>query len=164
MKKHRWLAMAIFLCLLVTCVVPTRLAQVRPADRGAGGARPVRPPIRLVVGIVIDQFRYDYLLRFEDQFAPGGFRRFLNGGANFTDNHYLHTPTYTAPGHATFMSGTTPALNGIIGNEWYDRETSEEVSSVSDTEGAFFSSSWRIDRTMRAISSASTSVTSGTLV
>ena len=133
MKKNRWLARAIFLCLIVTSVVPTRLAQVRRADRRADVARPVRPSIRLVVGIVIDQFRYDYLMRFEDQFAPGGFRRFLHGGANFTDNHYLHTPTYTAPGHATFMSGTTPALNGIIGNEWYDRATSREVSSVSDS-------------------------------
>ncbi len=102
------------------------------AQQRRGAARARSGGVRLVVGIVIDQFRYDYLTRFEDQFVEGGFRRFLTQGANFTDNNYLHTPTYTAPGHATFMSGTTPALNGIIGNEWFDRETGRVTTSVSD--------------------------------
>lgn len=88
--------------------------------------------VRLVVGIAIDQFRYDYLTRFEDQFGEGGFKRLLNGGANFTNANYIHTPTFTACGHATFMSGATPAMNGIIANEWYDRETGKVVTSVSD--------------------------------
>ncbi len=88
--------------------------------------------VRLVVGIAIDQFRYDYLTRFEDQFGEGGFKRLLNGGAVFTNANYIHTPTYTACGHATMMSGATPAANGIIANEWYDRETGKVVTSVSD--------------------------------
>jgi predicted AlkP superfamily pyrophosphatase or phosphodiesterase len=87
---------------------------------------------RLIVGIVIDQFRYDYLGRFENSFGEGGFKRLLKGGAVFANANYLHTPTYTACGHATFMSGTTPAQNGIIGNEWFDRETGKRVTSVSD--------------------------------
>jgi predicted AlkP superfamily pyrophosphatase or phosphodiesterase len=121
------------LCFVMVSLILSPLAQVRPRGRGEVGSGQTRTSIRLVVGIVIDQFRYDYLTRFEDQFVEGGFRRFLQRGANFTDNNYLHTPTYTAPGHATFMSGTTPALNGIVGNEWYDRATGREVSSVSDS-------------------------------
>lgn len=111
-----------------------------PVGRGSSTAsqqrrspRESRRPVRLVVGIVIDQFRYDFLTRFESQYVEGGLKRFLTRGANFTDNNYLHTPTYTAPGHATFMSGTTPALNGIIGNDWYDRETSKVTTSVADS-------------------------------
>jgi len=111
-----------------------------PVGRGSSTAsqqrRPAREsgrPIRLVVGIVIDQFRYDFLTRFESQYVEGGLKRFLTRGANFADNNYLHTPTYTAPGHATFMSGTTPALNGIIGNDWYDRESGKVTTSVADS-------------------------------
>jgi predicted AlkP superfamily pyrophosphatase or phosphodiesterase len=100
-------------------------------------SRAVQEPgrrIRLVVGIVIDQFRYDYLTRFERQFGEGGFRRLLNAGAVFSNANYIHTPTYTACGHATFMTGATPAMNGIVGNDWYDRETGKAVTSVSDSE------------------------------
>src|SRR5262245_27770635 len=90
-------------------------------------------PVRLIVGIVIDQFRYDYLTRFRDQFGEGGFKRLLDGGAVFTNANYIHVPTYTACGHATFMSGATPSMNGIIGNEWYDRASGKRVTSVSDS-------------------------------
>ncbi len=55
-----------------------------------------------------------------------------SGGANFTNANYIHVPTYTACGHSTFMSGATPSMNGIIGNEWYDRETARRVTSVND--------------------------------
>ncbi|MBK6799907.1 MAG: alkaline phosphatase family protein [Acidobacteria bacterium] len=85
------------------------------------------------MGIVIDQFRFDYLERFEDQFGPGGFKRFLNSGSVFANANYLHTPTYTACGHAAFMSGTTPSMNGIIGNDWFDRESGKRITSVSDS-------------------------------
>jgi predicted AlkP superfamily pyrophosphatase or phosphodiesterase len=101
-------------------------AQQRPS-RGA------TPKPRLVIGIVIDQFRYDYLTRFEKSFGEGGFKRLLRRGAVFANANYTHTPTYTACGHATFMSGTTPAHNGIVGNEWFDRETGKRVTSVSDS-------------------------------
>ena len=111
---------------IITITPAMRAQQRRAAVRTASG------PVRLVVGIVIDQFRYDYLTRFEDQFVEGGFKRLLTQGANFTDANYLHTPTYTAPGHATFMSGTTPAHNGIVGNDWYDRETGKVTTSVAD--------------------------------
>ncbi|MBI3425016.1 MAG: alkaline phosphatase family protein [Acidobacteria bacterium] len=94
-------------------------------------------PVKLVVGIVIDQFRYDYLQRFADQFSAGGFRRLLNGGAVFTNANYPQTPTYTACGHAMFMTGSVPATNGIIGNEWYDRASGKTITSVSDDKAQF---------------------------
>jgi predicted AlkP superfamily pyrophosphatase or phosphodiesterase len=102
-------------------------AAAQQRRRAANAGKP-----RLVVGIVIDQFRADYLTRFEDQFGEGGFKRLLREGANFTNAHYIHTPTYTACGHATFMSGAPPAMSGIVGNEWWDRETGKRVTSVSD--------------------------------
>jgi predicted AlkP superfamily pyrophosphatase or phosphodiesterase len=87
---------------------------------------------KLVVGIVIDQFRYDYLERFSDLFGEDGFQRLVREGAVFSDAQYLHAVTVTAPGHAAFMTGSIPSLNGIIGNEWFDRAEGKEVTSVSD--------------------------------
>ena len=103
-------------------------AQNRPQTRGE-----TKPAVKLVVGIVIDQFRTDYLVRFADQFVDGGFRRMLTTGANFANAAYIHTPTYTACGHATFMTGATPSMNGIVGNEWFDRTANRRVTSVSDS-------------------------------
>ncbi len=82
--------------------------------------------------IVVDQFRYDYLERFGDLFGPNGFGRLLRDGASWTQSNYDHAPTYTAPGHATMMTGAYPAESGIIGNEWLDRATGKRVTSVSD--------------------------------
>ncbi len=88
---------------------------------------------RLVLLIVVDQFRYDYLDRFGDLFAANGFRRLLRDGASWTQSNYDHMPTYTAPGHATMMTGAYPAETGIIGNEWLDRATGTRITSVSDS-------------------------------
>lgn len=122
-----------FLCFLLTLVLtlsstPNLAAQTRTQTRNAAP-----PPIKLVIGIVIDQFRADYLVRFADQFVDGGFRRMLTTGANFANAAYLHTPTYTACGHATFMSGASPSMNGIVGNEWFDRSTNQRIFSVTDS-------------------------------
>src|SRR5215210_6265187 len=94
------------------------------------GQRRTRP--RLVLLIVVDQFRYDYLERFGDLFVIGGIGRLLRDGASWADANYDHAPTKTAPGHATLMTGTWPAENGIIGNDWFDRATGKKVASVSD--------------------------------
>jgi predicted AlkP superfamily pyrophosphatase or phosphodiesterase len=125
------LALALCFILALANIFSTTTAgrQRRRAPTPPASAQPVR----LVVGIVIDQFRYDYLTRFRDQFGEGGFKRLLDGGAVFTNANYIHTPTYTACGHATFMTGATPSMNGIIGNEWYDRASGKKVTSVSDS-------------------------------
>jgi predicted AlkP superfamily pyrophosphatase or phosphodiesterase len=93
-------------------------------------AAPQKP--KLILAIVIDQFRYDYLTRFRAEYH-GGFDRLLNQGAVFTNARYEHFPTVTAIGHSTFLSGATPAISGIIGNDWYDRQTGKSVTSVSDS-------------------------------
>lgn len=86
---------------------------------------------KLVLGIVVDQFRYDYLTRFRTDYS-GGLDRLLRRGAVFTNARYEHYPTVTAVGHATFMTGATPSLSGIIGNDWFDRQTGKKVTSTSD--------------------------------
>lgn len=86
---------------------------------------------KLVVGIVIDQFRFDYLNRFHKEYT-GGFARFFERGAVFANAHHEHFPTVTAIGHSTFLSGATPSISGIVGNSWYDRTTGKPVTSVSD--------------------------------
>src|SRR4051794_30383064 len=92
-------------------------------------AAPKKP--KLVLAIVIDQFRYDYLTRFRSEYHAG-FDRLLTKGAVFTNANYIHFPTVTAVGHSTFLSGAIPAISGIIGNEWFDRDENKQVTSVSD--------------------------------
>ncbi|PKP43731.1 MAG: alkaline phosphatase [Bacteroidetes bacterium HGW-Bacteroidetes-13] len=87
---------------------------------------------KLVVGIVVDQMRYDYLTRFYNRFGEGGFKRLMNEGFNCQNNHFNYIPTYTAPGHASIFTGTTPSMHGIIGNNWYDKDSNEDVYCVSD--------------------------------
>ncbi len=87
---------------------------------------------KLIVVIDIDQFRYDYLPRFRQYFGVGGFNYLLENGANFTNASYKYGATTTGPGHATMLSGAYPNLNGIISNEWYDRETHAPVYCVED--------------------------------
>lgn len=94
-------------------------------------AAPLSDRPKLVLGIVIDQFRYDYLTRFRPDYSAG-LDRLLRRGAVFTNARYEHFPTVTAAGHATFMTGATPSLSGIIGNDWFDRESGKRVTSVSD--------------------------------
>ena len=77
---------------------------------------------KLVVGIVVDQMRTDYLYRYWNDFGEGGFKRLVGDGFFCSDNHYSYAPTYTGPGHASVYTGTTPAVHGIIANDWFDRE------------------------------------------
>lgn len=88
---------------------------------------------RLVLLIVVDQFRYDYLDRFGDLFVSNGLKRMMREGGSWTETNYDHMPTYTAPGHATLMTGAWPSETGIVGNEWPDRDTGSSVTSVSDS-------------------------------
>jgi predicted AlkP superfamily pyrophosphatase or phosphodiesterase len=89
------------------------------------------PKPKLVLTIVVDQFRYDYLTRFRAGYN-GGLEDLLTKGAVFTNARYIHFPTVTAVGHSTVLSGSLPAVSGIIANEWYDRESKTNVTSVSD--------------------------------
>jgi predicted AlkP superfamily pyrophosphatase or phosphodiesterase len=87
---------------------------------------------KLVVGIVVDQMRYDYLTRFYNRFGEGGFKRMIKEGFNCKNNHFNFIPTKTGPGHTAIFTGTTPKYNGIIGNDWYDKELGRNVNCVED--------------------------------
>lgn len=88
---------------------------------------------KLVVGIVVDQMRYSYLPRYWNKFEEGGFKRLVKEGYSFKNNHYNYFPTYTGPGHAAIYTGTTPSVNGIVGNSWYDRSIDDGMYVVSDS-------------------------------
>jgi arylsulfatase A-like enzyme len=87
---------------------------------------------KLVVVIIIDQFRGDYLERYRDQFGEGGFRLLLDHGAYFSDCNYDYADTRTAPGHATLFTGAYTNGHGIVANEWWDPQKKRMVTSVED--------------------------------
>ncbi|CAN0591115.1 unnamed protein product, partial [Ectocarpus sp. 12 AP-2014] len=87
---------------------------------------------KLVVGIVVDQMRYDYLTRFYNHYGEGGFKRMISEGFNCKNNHFNYAPTSTGPGHTSVYTGTTPATHGVIGNNWYDKENDETVYCAGD--------------------------------
>ena len=87
---------------------------------------------KIVVGIVVDQMRYDYLTRFEGKYGESGFKRLINNGFNCKNNHFNYIPTYTGPGHASVYTGTTPKYHGIIANNWYDKVSGEFVYCAGD--------------------------------
>ncbi|MGQ0827363.1 MAG: alkaline phosphatase PafA [Bacteroidota bacterium] len=87
---------------------------------------------KLVVGIVVDQMRYDYIYRYWNKFGNEGFKRLVNEGFFCKNTNYNYVPTYTGPGHAAIYTGTTPAVNGIISNSWYDKNSGKNVYCAGD--------------------------------
>ena len=95
-------------------------------------AQTVQRP-KLVVGIVIDQMRWDYLYRYYDVFKPdGGFKRFLSQGFSCENTFIPYTPTVTAAGHTCAYTGSVPAIHGIVGNNWWDRQKNKLVYCTDD--------------------------------
>ena len=87
---------------------------------------------KLVVGIVVDQMRYDYIYRFWNDFGEDGFKRLVNEGHFFRNAQFGYVPTYTGPGHASIYTGTTPAVHGIIANDWYDKNSGDYIYCAGD--------------------------------
>ncbi len=87
---------------------------------------------KLVVGIVVDQMRYDYLTRFYNKYGDDGFKHIIRNGFSAENAHFNYLPTYTAPGHASIYTGTTPSNHGIIGNNWYDKFAKKSIYCVDD--------------------------------
>jgi len=110
--------------LAITALILTSIPIARAS---AYNAHP-----KLVVVIIIDQFRGDYLERYRDQFGEGGFRLLLDHGASFTDCNYDYANTRTAPGHATLFTGAYSNGHGIVANEWWDPKKKKMVTSVED--------------------------------
>lgn len=88
---------------------------------------------KLVVGIVVDQMRYDYLYKYYSKYSDNGFKKLINGGFNCRNTHYNYAPTYTGPGHASIYTGTTPSQHGIVGNDWFVRETGKIIYVTDDS-------------------------------
>jgi len=134
MQLTRRIVVAALAAALCTQVLPAQTRRAAVSAKKAAPAAsvfttPARP--KLVVLIVADQFRADYLMRFASEYNAG-FARLLKNGAVFTNTHQEHFPTVTAVGHSVTMTGAIPAVSGIVANEWYDRATGTLVTSVSD--------------------------------
>ncbi len=93
-----------------------------------GVARP-----KLVVGLVVDQMRWDYLYRYSDLYGSGGFKRLLKEGFSSENNFIPYMPTYTAVGHSCIYTGSVPAITGIVGNNWYDKTAGKNVYCTDDS-------------------------------
>ena len=119
------LSLLLPLCLLGVVAIaqvtqPGREAAVVVSRHGDGSAE-----IRLVLQITVDGLRADLLARYRKSFGDGGFRRLLDEGTSFGNAHYRHANTETIVGHTTLATGATPAVHGMIGNAWLDRESGE---------------------------------------
>ena len=116
-----------FVALLTVLFLSTALFLSTPAMASAYRGTP-----KLVVILVIDQFRGDYLERYHDEYTTNGFRAFMERGAWFPACYYHYAVTHTAPGHATLATGSYIVGHGILDNEWWDPERKREVTSVED--------------------------------
>jgi arylsulfatase A-like enzyme len=128
MKNQRTKNVCVATLVLFVGFVFTSPAQQRRSTRHP--TNDTRP--RLILLIVVDQFRYDYLTRFGDLLTTRGIGRLMREGASWTDANFDHVPTFTAPGHAVFMTGAWPSQTGIIANDWYEQDTGKKVKSITD--------------------------------
>lgn len=106
--------------------------SVNAQDSGDSKDKQIFTKPKLVVGIVVDQMRHDYLIRFWDRYGDDGFKRMINDGFIMKNAHYNYVPTYTAPGHASVYTGTSPRFHGVISNNWYDKTIGESVYCAGD--------------------------------
>ncbi|RYY68037.1 MAG: alkaline phosphatase family protein [Chitinophagaceae bacterium] len=111
--------------LLFLLSTPLLFAQPRP---NTATQKP-----KLVVGIVIDQMRWDYLYRFEKLYGADGFKRILSQGYSFENTLIPYTPTYTAAGHTCVYTGSVPAIHGIVGNDWFEKSINSGMYCTSDS-------------------------------
>ena len=114
----------LFIAVCFFCIVNFSFAQKNKTET----ARP-----KLVVGLVIDQMRWDYLYRYYNLYSSNGFKRLLNEGFSCENTLIPYLPTYTAPGHSCIYTGSVPAINGIVGNNWYDKTINKNVYCTDDS-------------------------------
>lgn len=122
MKKNIIIALLIFCCTDISC------AQDKTSASKMADDKTEKP--KLVVGIVVDQMKYEYIDRYWNKFRNNGFKRLVNEGTFFRNCNYSYVPTETAPGHASIYTGTTPSVHGIIANGWYNTAAKKSISSV----------------------------------
>ncbi|GAA3963205.1 alkaline phosphatase family protein [Pedobacter ginsengiterrae] len=128
MKKISCLIVSLSILSLTTVSAQTKKAAPTAKAFPADVARP-----KLVVGLVVDQMRWDYLYRYYNRYSNGGFKRLINEGFSVENTFIPYTPTYTAVGHTTIYTGSVPAIHGIVGNDWYNVETKKNVYCTEDS-------------------------------
>ncbi|MEO6221867.1 MAG: alkaline phosphatase family protein, partial [Vicinamibacterales bacterium] len=128
MSRGRVKLLALLVVAVSSATIVAQRGQAVPA-----GATPVLHPPRLVVMIVVDQMRADYISLYGHQWTKG-LRRLVDTSAMFPLAAYPYTLTVTCPGHATVSTGSFPSTHGMAGNEWYDRELRRSVSCTENTE------------------------------
>ncbi|OWY23205.1 alkaline phosphatase family protein [Sphingobacteriales bacterium UPWRP_1] len=114
--------------LLVCCLLPLAGLQILTAQPATAVSRP-----RLVVGIVVDQMRTDYVYRYWNKLGKNGLKKLVNKGFVCANTQFNYVPTYTAPGHASVYTGATPSVHGIIGNAWFSRSLQKNLYCTADT-------------------------------
>lgn len=95
-------------------------------------ASPSENKPKIVVGMMVDQMRWDYLYRFQNRYTEGGFKRLLREGFSCENTMIDYSPTITACGHTCVYTGSVPAIHGIVGNDWFDREKGKNIGCVDD--------------------------------
>ena len=122
----------IICCALAGFIAAAAFAQTKPVANAPAPQTIARP--KLVVGIMIDQMRWDYLYRYYNIYKPtGGFKRLMNEGFSCDNTMIPYTPTVTAAGHACIYTGSVPSIDGIVGNNWFDKNTSANVYCTDDS-------------------------------
>ena len=108
---------------------------VQAQQNSIAGKAKTSPPAqpKLVVGIVVDQMGYDFLVRYDAKYGKDGFKRLVREGFSCKNAHYNYIPTYTAPGHTCVYTGSVPAITGIAGNDWFDQHTGKSVYCTDDS-------------------------------
>ena len=110
-----------------------RIVVLLAAPAAGLSAQPPHP--KILIGLVVDQMRWDYLVRFRDRYTPGGFRRLLSRGFSCDNVQIDYSPSVTACGHTAVYTGSIPAITGIVGNDWYDRYHHKKIYCTEDSTG-----------------------------
>ncbi len=124
----------LLLFVALSCIFSGAYAQKKSKTAAEDKVYPAtvdRP--KLVIGLVVDQMRWDYLYRYYNRYSNGGFKRLINEGFSAENTLIPYTPTYTACGHSSIYTGSVPAINGIIGNDWYDPQLKRGMYCTEDT-------------------------------
>src|SRR5262245_57662149 len=135
-RAPAWLPLLGGLALLCVPLIALGLVYAlghSPFRDKAGNTVPSGETPRLAVLLVFDQMRGDYLTRWQELFGDAGFRRLQREGVWFPNCHYPYAFTVTGAGHASLLTGCTPAVHGIVGNDWYDRDAGQTVNCVGSS-------------------------------
>ena len=121
------------ICSIAICILIAHLTMaqgIKPATSTAHSFTLNRP--KLVVGIVVDQMRWDFLYRYANRYSNNGFKRLLGEGFSCENTFIPYTPTVTAAGHTCIYTGSVPAIHGIVGNDWFDKNTQSKMYCSED--------------------------------